>query len=366
MNKLTSPTLTLALLAAATLAHGQVPDVLNALDAGGRSLGMGGALEGTDPSTQSIYYNPAGLGYLKKMQIGGTWRNLPTSDSSISGTRSDPVFDTSGKSGGFAFTDLGFATGGFVNDKGVGPASGLADAGINIDNYKLNRSLETNFYTLAYGIANKAESFSFGLGLTYADVQVGYQESGTATDGSGNPVDFPGSSVQYDAHGFGAIAGIQIVPPSSPNISLGASVRSPIQLSNAGSDGIYDRVPGRALLSGSYRLDNLAHGDDFALIGAQVQYFFDGAQSIAFDQNGQVVYGVGAEYDHTFGTFRVPFRLGYETLGTGGIGFGSRNLITYGIGYRPLDSNYSIDLDWAHPDTGGIDMGITASYRFKQ
>jgi len=385
MKPLTHVISVAALLGLASMGQAQIPDVLNALDAGGRSLGMGGALEGTDPGTQSTYYNPAGLGFLKKMQVGVTWRNLPTSITDISGSRSAPTYSTSGKSGSHAFTDLGIAIpikdifkkgqgtlgfsytiGGYVNDRGFGPNAGLPDGGLTINDYTLDRSAETDFYTLGYGIADHAESFSFGIGLTYADVKVGYQENGQAIDSSGNSAYFPASNINYDAHGFGAIAGIQVVPPSNPNFSIGASVRTPIELTDTGPGGIYDRVPGRALVSASYRIDNLMHSEDFALIGAQLQYFFDGKQSIAFDENDQTVYGLGLEYDHNFGNFRVPFRIGYESLGTGNVGFGSRNLITYGVGFRPPDSSYSLDLNWAHPDTGGIDMGITAGYRFKQ
>jgi hypothetical protein len=100
------------------------------------------------------------------------------------------------------------------------------------------------------------------------------------------------------------------------------------------------------------------------VIGGQYQYFFDGDSSIAFDQSTQSVYGVGVEYDHLVGNYRVPIRIGYESASAGGIGFEYRDVFSYGIGIRPADSKYSLDFNWSTMDGGGKDFGISAGYRF--
>ncbi|MGE0001848.1 MAG: hypothetical protein AB7T05_07245, partial [Fimbriimonadaceae bacterium] len=58
-----------ALIALSTVvgtgAYAQIPDLLNALDAGGRSMGAGGATGVTDANTLSTYHNPAGLAFVQ-------------------------------------------------------------------------------------------------------------------------------------------------------------------------------------------------------------------------------------------------------------------------------------------------------------
>jgi hypothetical protein len=368
-----------------TFAFGQIPDVLNALDAGGRSLGMGGAIEGVDPSALSSYYNPASLGFLKRSDVQIDFRNLPGSHSQVSGSRSDQVFDSQGVSGPRTISDLSFAVpvsslfrhgsgtlgfsyaiGGYINDTATGPQAGLADGPLTLQNYVAERYVLNDFYTLAYGVANSSKTASFGIGAIYSTAAVRFSESGNAVDSNNNPVNFPGANVSYNAHGFGAIIGAQIVPAGTPNFSLGASFRTPISLTDTGPGGIYDRIPGRFLASASYRLDNVSRGGDFILLGSQYQDFFGGEASYAFDRTSQTVAGVGLEYDHVMGSFRIPLRIGYESVGGGGNMFGSRNLLTYGIGYRPLSDGYSIDLNMATASSGGTDFDLSAAYRFKQ
>src|SRR5579862_7626196 len=91
-------------------AHAQVPDLLNAFDAGGRSLGMAGSLHATEPSTLSTFYNPASLAFIRSAQVGLDFRNLPKTNTSITNTLISPNYSTSGSSGPFTLSNLGFAT----------------------------------------------------------------------------------------------------------------------------------------------------------------------------------------------------------------------------------------------------------------
>src|SRR4051812_23639437 len=94
--------LSFAVLGAATLvtpAMAQVPDLLNSLDAGSRSMGAGGSLNATGSDTMSSFYNPAGLGYVRRKEVGASMRNLPKTKSTVSGNFSDPTVSTKSDSG---------------------------------------------------------------------------------------------------------------------------------------------------------------------------------------------------------------------------------------------------------------------------
>jgi hypothetical protein len=364
-------------------AQAQIPDLLNAFDAGGRSLGMGGALHGSDPSSMSAYYNPATLGYVTKGEVDLALHNLPNSTSSVFNSRSNPTFQSQAHSGAKAVTDVGIAVpvkplfgkgkasvalsynvGGYVHDRAQGPANGLPDSDLTIENYRLARSIRTDFVTLAYGQTIPNRTLAFGLGIIYAQTATQYNESGTAIDSGGNNVGFAGSNVDYLSHGVGFIVGGQFIPAKIPNFSLGISYRSPIGMNAGQYSSVYDRIPSRLLADASYRFDGVLQKGDYAVLAAQYQYFFDADSTIAFDQSTQSVYGVGLEYDRTFGNFRIPIRVGYESASAGGVGFEERNVFTYGIGFRPNDSKYSLDFNWSTMEGGGKDFGISAGYRF--
>jgi len=59
----------------------------------------------------------------------------------------------------------------------------------------------------------------------------------------------------------------------------------------------------------------------------------------------------------------VPIRLGYNFVPGGGAGYGDRNAVTFGLGYRPNKDDYTIDLNFASPQHGGFDLGLTLSYK---
>lgn len=378
MRKRIGITCVLWLMASVSMA--QVPDLLNALDAGGRSMGSGGALNVTNADTLSTFYNPAGLGYLDKGELTIAYRNLPTSRTSITNSYNDPDRSSRGSSGSNSISHIGYAipfsgvrrggtgtlaisytVGGYIDDVGTGPAAGLPDGtgGFTISNYEERRKARSDFYTIAYGRTNAAQNLSYGIGLIYAQQSAEYSQSGTSSSGVFTPFD-----LSSNGGGFGVIGGVQYIPPRSPNLSLGLSVRSPIQVGHGDTD-LYSRIPGRVMLGGAYRREGYRGGKDFLVFGAQIQYFYGGASSFAFDRSTQTVGNVGLEYSYGLGEARLPFRIGYMSVPGGGDAFGARNAFTYGIGYRPNDGNYSIDLSWATPQGGGNDFALTATYRFR-
>lgn len=342
-------------------------------------MGMAGALNGTEPSTMSTFYNPASLGFIRSCETGVSFRNLPGSTTSVSGSNASPVYSTRSNGGGFALSHIGFAVpasdfikngkgtfgvsytiGGYIDDVTTGPASGFSYNGLNVQNYQLQREARADYISLGYGVANRAQTMSLGLGLTYVDQEIQYNQSGSDSTGTFTP-----TSIDYTGHGVGALIGAQWIPASAPNFSVGTSLRSPIAMSESGYGDIYSRIPARFLLASSYRKDSLGGSDNFLLLGAQFQYFFDGAESLAFDRSAQTVLGLGAEYDYAVSSFRIPVRLGYDFVSAGGVGFETANAFTYGFGIRPVDDRFSIDFNWASPVHGGMDFGMNATYRFK-
>ncbi|KXK14322.1 MAG: hypothetical protein UZ18_ATM001001770 [Armatimonadetes bacterium OLB18] len=63
-------TAALAGIVVPAVALGQVPDVVDALDAGGRAMGLGGAIYQTGADTVSTALNPAGLGFVNRPTVG--------------------------------------------------------------------------------------------------------------------------------------------------------------------------------------------------------------------------------------------------------------------------------------------------------
>src|SRR5690348_16132762 len=124
------------ILGAATMATptlAQVPDLLNALDSGGRAMGMGGALYPTSSDTLSSYYNPAGLGYVAQTTVGIAARNLPQSHTTVSGDFNNPNLSSKGVIGNKEITHFGvilpfakgglglsYTVGGYIDDRRIG------------------------------------------------------------------------------------------------------------------------------------------------------------------------------------------------------------------------------------------------------
>ena len=372
--------LSIGLLSLTKTASAQVPDLLNALDAGGRAMATGGANSATNIDTLAAFYNPAALGYLDTGAADLVYRNLPRSRSRLRGSLDSPDYDTEGKRGGTSLTHAGYAApvrelfgkgsgtlaiaytvGGYISDRAT--ASTLDNGALDAVAYRLRREAKASFYSLSYGKA-VSSGLSYGGGIVLASQRVEYSETGTLTDGSTSfPIENRGSST---GQGLGVIAGALYTPPGGKAWTLGLSVRTPIALSgNKDTSDQYDRIPGRAIFGVTWRQEGFRQGKDYLLVGGQVQSFFGGESSRLFDRNTQTTLGFGAEYNFGLGFGRVPVRFGFNTVPRGGDGYGSRDAFTFGIGVRPSRYPLGLDLSYAVPENGGYDFGIAASYRFK-
>jgi hypothetical protein len=357
----------------------QVPDLLTAFDAGGRAMGMGGSVYATSADTLSTYYNPAGLGYITQNQLGATYRNLPRSHTNVSGDFNDPRLESTGFRGNSSLTHLGVAyplrggangtlgvsytVGGYLNDRRTG--GGLTSGAFTVQNYQEDTEAKSDFFTLSWGKANSAQNFSWGLGLQFVQQHLSNTVTGRLVDQNNQTVSILDASSDETASGIGLIAGVQWIPKNRPNMSFGVSYRSEIDLqNNPDTASLYDKIPARLLAGVALRQDGVRNGRDFIVWGAQIQHFFSGRSSTLFDRDPQTVAGLGLEYNYQGGSFRIPVRLGYNVVPSGGDGFGSRNAFTFGLGYRPLDNRFGVDLNFASPQRGGYDMSLGVNYRF--
>jgi hypothetical protein len=360
----------LSLVALAACASSQIPDLLTALDAGGRAMGLGGATYATDSSTFSANANPAGLGYINRAQYSVAYRNLPESRSQVSGDFNDPDFDTDLKQGGFGMTHVGYAfpmgrgalgvsytRSGFIRDERFG--NGLSDGALTVNNYEELFRSQTDLFTLAYGASSGGGTTNYGVGVVVANQYILNRQDYDLFNGS----TFVGS-VSADNSGtglgFGVVAGVMM--SVGGNTSFGMSAQSPIDLSgNAETSGYLDRIPGRVSAGFATRNDN-ARGE-YVIYAVQATHYFGGQGNKVFPRDSYTSFSGGLEYGLNRWNARVPIRLGYAVVPKGGDGFRDRDAFTFGVGYRPNGSDFSLDLSFAKPiDGNAIDIALSLTY----
>ncbi len=375
METLRLKLIVLALATVPVLASAQVPDLVNAFDAGGRAVGMGGVTNVTGSDTLSNYYNPAGLGYVTRSTLGLTFRNMPESRSVVTGdigpggTQRFATSNSSGATGlghaGLAFPlkgrngstngtiGISVTKGGQLRDLRVSGA-GLTEGGLNAVGYTQLIKSSTDFINLSYGRTAGDGAFNYGVGLVFATNR--QMNNKLAPSGT--------STFDADANGLGFQAGI-LVNPTGNNLSFGASVRTPIKLRGGGGNTlIYDKIPGRLSAGVAFRQDGFRGGRDYMVLGGELSYFFGGSNSPFIDRDTQTVFGIGGEYHYSMGSSVIPVRIGYSFVQKGGNFFGSRNSLTFGLGYRPSNGDWGIDVNWGRPQNGGGDLSLSLVYRF--
>ena len=374
-------------VALAGLASAQVSDLLSAFDAGTRASGAGGALSGAAADTFATANNPGGLGFVDRPQIQYAQRNLPTFKNVASGKYEDPKLSGSEDRGSIRYShvgvvmplsqfrpgaagNLGFSydLGGYLEDSITVTSDLTYGSGFVIKNFTQKRKLTQDFYTLSYGNSSRKGSLAYGFGLTVVNQKLDFAQTGSLTDSSGTPVPGGGGvvpAVSANGTGLGIVAGLQYIPPKNPDRSVWLSLRTPISISDGGSDAAsLTRIPGRLTLGAAQRLPGVAaRKDDYLVVAAQLQTFFGGSSNKYFDQESGTAYGLGFEYTLTSSSYIIPLRLGYQRVAASGT-FDSRQGINYGIGYSPDSMKYSIDFNYFRPSHGSYDFALTATYRF--
>jgi hypothetical protein len=369
--------ISLGLIGTAGSALAQIPDLLNTIDAGSRSMGAGSAFTATSADTMSILNNPAGIGFLSNRTFSLAMRNMSRSNTQIFGSLASPTYLSSGTGGqnqvshiGYAMPLKGGGTFGFSYQVG-----GLVDdfrQGTNITigtftnaTYQEQIRAKSDFYTLAIGKANKEGNQSIGYGIAIANLTLGDRQNGFVP---GNPnTQLISSDNTASTWGAGLVVGFQTVPSNRPNTTFGGSFRTPIKLSsNTFSSALYDTIPGQFTLGMANRKDNFRGKDDYLVTGFQGSYYFGGKGSGIFDRSSQLVFGVGAEYNMVRDDFTLPIRIGFSRIAGGGSQFADVNSLTYGFGYHPTRQPWSIDVNYGNPRGGGKDFAILLNYRFEK
>lgn len=348
----------------------QIPDLLNALDAGGRAMGAAGATTVTDANTLSATHNPAGLAYIKGTTLAMAVRNLPESSSRLSGSFADPVEDTETFVGARRLSHVGFATpvhggtlgvsytvGGYIREDRL--AANLTNGLTNVRNYTELLQSQVDFFTVAYG--RQAGNANYGLGIVVANRYLKNRLRYDIFDAGNNNVGTVNTDVAGSSNGVGAILGAQFAGKEGSNTMVGVSLRTPIKL-NGGVKGFFDTIPGRASLGVAQR--NSGRGSDFLVYGLQADWYFGGDKGGIVPRKDVVALAGGVEYNLHRWNARFPIRAGYQAIPSGGDGFGNRNAFTFGLGYRPSDQDFGLDLNFAVPGGGGrLDTGLAITYR---
>lgn len=361
-------------------AIGQIPDLLNSLDAGGRAMGMGGATYGSGADTTSTLSNPAGLAYVTNRTAGVNIRNLPGSETSqtgsfLTGSKSSkgtvghlsishfgivlPMTRNGKSAGAFGFS---YTNTGYIRDVRTGVGNLVVDATTSYANYsELNRA-KVDMFTLGYG-RSLSDSLSVGASVILATTSARNIQSYTLVNNN-NPIGNPTSDTSSEGTGVGAVVGMQYLPAKS-NAVVGLSVRTPMNMRGNGVGAkYYDKIPGRISLSAASRRDSVRREGDYLLIGGTIETTFRNNGAQAYNRVRRVNFGGGLEYGLPAGETRIPIRLGFVANPSAGTLFDDRNALTFGFGYRPLNQPYTLDLNFASASGGKLDTALSLTFRF--
>lgn len=354
------------------LGFGQVPDLYSSFEMGGRALGMGGSLYSNTADVSATYWNPAGLAFLTEAAGQINFRNRPDTRTSYTG---GPYFNPDESSrinsgsmavtfGGFAIPlaggTLGFsyAMGGWANQRAIGfDLNDPNDPNDPVDRED-NIKLQEDFYTIAW--ARKAGGVNIGAGVVVGRQYV--RERSLWRKNSGTIV--RDVDVEDEGTGVGGIVGVQFMPSQGGNISVGFSYRSEIKLNGMGeASGYASEIPARLQGGLAWRVDNLRGGQDFLIGGLDAAYFFPANSGDVFERKGQISAGIGFEYNWIQSFGAIPIRIGFRTTDSGGDLFSNRDVLTFGIGYRPREQKFSVDLNIAAASgQSRPDMALSLSF----
>lgn len=361
-------------LAISSLSFAQIPDLLNAFDSGGRAMGMGGGSRVTDANTHSALDNPAGLAFVDGRMTEVSFRNHPESRTFASGNFGDRTTTTDSMVGKMAISHLGttmqvwggtlglsYTNTGFINDFATG--NNLANNGLSVRNLQERTKAQIDMFAISFG--KRMRDLNVGYGLVVASTYARSSQSYSLFDGGNNNVGSVNSDISGNGIGVGLVAGVQGQSGGSSPTSWGFSLRTPIDLTGNGSSSVVlDRVPGKLAFGIAGRGGQRANSDEFWTWAMEGDYYFGGQGGKLIDRDAVFGFGGGLEYNFMRFGGRIPVRLGYSFVPSGGNGFDDRKALTFGLGYRPFSSDFSFDLNFARPSgSSGFDMALGVTYR---
>lgn len=356
----------------------QIPDLLTAFDAGGRAMGLGGSIYGAGADNASVGTNPAALGFMDGRLFSIAFRNLPGSNTAASGTFANPNLTTRQTAGGTALSHMGYSmpmgrgmmgisynVAGFIRDFKVSNGNLTLPGGASVQNYREVIRLKTDLITIAFGAATNSGTATWGAGIVLAQQYLSNLQTYELVPAGGSPTPNPPLNVEGTGVGIGLVVGMQFLPPGIPNTSIGLSLASPITISNSNVlKAYYDKIPARATASIARRMDGMRGGRDYIVFGTSVDAFFGGRSGATYSQRHHFAVGAGLEYNYGMGNARIPVRIGFKGITNPKRPFKEYSAMTFGIGYRPLNGRYSVDLNFGAPTGGGgRDMAVGFTYK---
>jgi hypothetical protein len=375
MIKAWKPLTLVSLMVLATgVAQAQVPDLLTALDTGGRAMGIGGATRVTDSTTYSALDNPAGLAYISEPTASLSFRNLPKSSTIAAGDFNDRTTSFTEQGGRTALAHAGYAmpykggtlgfsytVGGHVDN--VTNGGGLANGALTVQGLTETSRAQTDFFTFSFGKPS-GNGMNVGVGIVIANQYTKFSQSYALFNGSTN-VGNTNTTASSNGIGVGLVAGVQGNLQADGSSQFGLSVRTPIDLSgNSETSAIYDKIPGKISLGAAGQVKGAGSGSEFLIWAAELDYYYGGEANALFSRKNTLGYGLGLEYNFNRFNARIPFRIGFQGVPAGGNGFSSRDALTFGLGYRPNGQPYSFDLNFARSiETGKFDIGLGFVYK---
>ncbi len=337
-------------------------------------MALGGGSAVTDSDTRSALNNPATLAYLRESEFQLDFRNLPDSTVKVTQSFVNRTNDTSASLGRQSLSHLGYVLpvkngtfgfswtiSGYVDNVTTG--DNLTNGSLTVRNLQEVTKARTDMFTFSYGQATKRTNF--GYGLIIADQYISGSQRYDLFNGATN-VGTVNNSASGNSYGVGAVVGVQTRPAADENYTVGASVRTPISLhGSSDTDSYLSRLPGKLSVGMAGRYDLVGRQDFFAW-ALGTDYYFGGDTSGVLERRNSWGFGGGLEYNLFRFNARIPIRLGYAHVPSGGTGFSDRNAITFGIGYRPDNGPFSVDLSVAKVTGTGsapYDLALGVTYR---
>jgi long-subunit fatty acid transport protein len=365
-------------------------DTLYSLDMGGRGYGMGGAFAAIADDVTAAAWNPAGLAYLSKPEFSIVMRTLPTYQTTLAGNVINPASRTTGSSGDQRLGFAGLALPLGKNGKGPGGTLGIAywrggfyennkfaarltsgdpDSNLEIRPYIDNTEISVDFFTLAYA-RKLTNNMQFGIGLLYVQENFNYFHSETLVDPNdpNNDLGTTESTINETGTGFGVQVGV-MSPFNTMKGTWGVTYRSEMKLRDFGGAAAFgDTVPAKVSFGASYLLLENPRGSntDFLVGAAQIDHFFKSNSGLADQRDNATNFGLGLQYTLGLHGFLVPVRVGFHSYQAGNDQtFSDENIFTFGLGYRPLDGRWGLNLDFGSSNRhSGMDTSLSLNYQF--
>lgn len=378
---------------AAPLPAEEPGNTLYSLGIAGRGYGMGGAFAAIADDVTATAWNPAGLAYLTRPEFQVMMRSMSDSNTAQFGSVANTTSITESGNGsqkvdffGAALPlgkngrgllrggTLGFAfwKGGFYENHlfAARLTSGDPDSDLEIRPRVQDMRSMVDYFTVAYGWQPSSAKLKFGIGLVYAQQSFDFNKTETIVDPNdpGNPLGTTTTQINETGSGVGAHLGV-IGKIEGGRGNFGATFRSEIKLSDFGAaDTFAEKIPAQLSGSLSYVLREVKRGEttDYLLGAVQVDHFFAANGGLTAATSDFTNFGLGLSYSLSWRGASIPVRVGFHNYQSGGSSlFSNEQVFTFGLGWRPTDSLYSIDLDFGSSNRhSGMDVSLAFGYRF--